>query len=59
MAKYNCDDCFYWRKLNSGEQRYCAYMFITDRRRPCPPGDGCTVKIPIKVKWRKARKDNG
>ncbi len=55
MANSNCDNCFYWRMMNSGGHRFCAYMFITDKRRPCPPGEGCTVKVPRKVKRRKRK----
>lgn len=52
MAKKNyCDDCFYYRSTNL--DRYCAYIFIEHTRRPCDPGDKCTVKIPRKVKRRK------
>ena len=52
MAKNNCDNCFYYRRTYSGGLRYCAYLFVTGHRRPCPPGDGCTVKIPIATKRR-------
>lgn len=53
MAKNYCDDCFYYR--NTGAARYCAYMFITGKRRPCDPGDGCTAKVSRKVKRRKKK----
>lgn len=34
----------------------CNYIFIAGKRRPCPPGTGCTVKITDKkVKKRKAK----
>ena len=23
----NCDDCFYWRCMDAGVDRYCAYLF--------------------------------
>ena len=49
----HCDKCFFYRKLTSGEQRYCSYLFVTGHMRPCPPGKGCTVKIPMKVKRKK------
>lgn len=49
--KNNCDDCFYYRSANL--DRYCAYIFVEHKRRPCPPGDECTVKIRRKVNRRK------
>ena len=57
MAKNNCSDCFYYRKTCL--EKYCAYIFIEDKRRPCPPGDECTVKIARKVKRRKKVKADG
>ena len=39
-----CLDCIYFQ----GEfeiNRCCMYYLTTDKRRPCPPGDGCTVKV--------------
>lgn len=48
-----CDDCFYCRRIYQSGPRYCAYLMITNERRPCPPGDECTVKVPIEVKRRK------
>lgn len=55
MAKVcgNCDDCFYCRKLDYSMGRFCAYLFVTGQRRPCPPGDGCTVKVGRAVYRRK------
>lgn len=53
MAKNNCDNCFYYSQMRSGTLRHCTYIFKTGRMRPCPPGDGCTEKIPMKVNRRK------
>lgn len=42
-----CEGCIYYR----GEfeiNRCCNYYLMTDKRRPCPPGEGCTVKIERK-----------
>lgn len=39
-----CEGCFYLR----GEyeiNKCCNYIFVKGERRPCPPGEGCTVKI--------------
>ena len=55
--KNNCDDCFYYRSCNT--DRYCAYIFVEHHRRPCDPGDACTVKIARKVKRRKKVKADG
>lgn len=46
----NCKDCDYY----SRDTRTCDYILRVKKRRPCPPGPGCTVKstegnIPI---WR-------
>lgn len=49
--KNNCADCFYYRSTNL--DKYCAYIFVEHHRRPCDPGDACTVKIARKVKRRK------
>lgn len=57
MAKSNCDDCFYRCKLNGGSIGYCKYLFVTGQRRPCNPGEECTVKVSVKLKRRK--KKNG
>ena len=40
--------------------RCCNYIFIMDRRRPCPVGEGCTVKEIIpegKISYRRYAKD--
>lgn len=30
-------------------------LIMTNKRRPCPPGEGCTVKIPRKVYRRRTK----
>ncbi len=41
----NCYDCRYFG--GKAENAWCCnYIFIAGQRRPCPPGDGCTVKLP-------------
>lgn len=47
-SKY-CKGCYYWG--GGGGCNCCNYIFIEDKRRPCPPGKGFTVR---KVK-RKSR----
>ena len=40
-ATLRCLRCLY------GDQRgYCSYILATLHRRPCPPGEGCTVFKP-------------
>ena len=55
MAKNNCDDCFYYSRGRSGDLRCCTYIFKNGHSRPCPPGDDCTEKVPMKVYRRKKR----
>ena len=41
-----CAGCIYmgW----AGWYGCCNYLFMTDKRRPCPPGKNCTVKTTRK-----------
>lgn len=55
MAVPFCDGCFYYAKMAGGDMRYCSYYFRTNERRPCPPGEGCTVKVPRKIYRRKKK----
>lgn len=52
----NCSDCFYCGKLSSGSVPYCRYIFMTNQKRPCPPGDGCTVKVRYRKRAYPLRK---
>ena len=47
-----CDNCAY-KKMMSSNYKYCDYFLMTNERRPCPAGDGCTVKVSRKVYRRK------
>jgi hypothetical protein len=38
-----CATCFYHCKC--GGMICCNFLFKTGQRRPCPPGDACTVKV--------------
>lgn len=40
-----CMRCVYFHG-HSDENCCCNYIFHEDRRRPCPPGKGCTVFRP-------------
>ena len=55
MSKSNCDNCVYSGVLSASATRICNYIFITNKKRPCPPGEGCTVKVARKVKRRKKK----
>lgn len=56
LAEY-CSGCIYFDR--AGETPVCGYLLRTMRRRPCPPGEGCTVKctskeegkMPVKKSW--------
>ena len=42
-----CDGCFY-QKHFTGAGPYCDYLCMVGKRRPCPPGDGCTARKTTK-----------
>lgn len=49
MGRRNpCSGCWYYRGTNR-HNRTCDYLLITGRRRPCPSGAGCTVRVFRKV----------
>ena len=48
----NCDNCVYYIYLESIQDKCCNYLIQTGQRRPCPPGDGCTVKVGKHGKWQ-------
>lgn len=48
-----CDNCFYCGRIYGRGPRCCLYMLMTFERRPCPPGEGCTVKVERTVNRRK------
>ena len=49
-----CSDCVYCGWF-TGVIPYSDYLFRTNQRRPCPPGEGCTVKVSKEVKQKKKR----
>ena len=57
-SKY-CDGCVYRGTINGGSGGfayiYCAHIFLTGKRRPCPAGDGCTAKATVRVYRKKPR----
>ena len=44
----NCATCSYHGKC--GGMICCNYLLMTGKRRPCPPGAGCTVKVGYRRK---------
>jgi hypothetical protein len=43
MDPHPCDGCNYYYGLYHNT-KCCNYLLDTNRRRPCPFGQGCTVK---------------
>lgn len=60
MAKNDkfCDNCFFYRVMNVNGLRCCHYLLWTSQKCPCDPGEGCTVKIPMKVMRKRRKKSN-
>lgn len=48
-SDHPCEGCLHFYGAYK-HNRCCNYMFDTGHRRPCPPGDQCTVKRPITCK---------
>lgn len=48
-----CKGCVYRGGLQEGTP-WCKYVFMEDKLRPCPPGQGCIVKQTDKDIRRKA-----
>ena len=47
-TKY-CDQCVYRKSITGGWWPYCDYLCMTGKPRPCPAGDGCTVRVTRRV----------
>lgn len=43
----HCRGCAYLGYAG-GDLRCCCYIFIEDKRRPCPPGKDCTVRATVR-----------
>lgn len=39
-----CTGCVYLGRWQRTGLKCCDYFLITDKRRPCPAGEGCTVR---------------
>lgn len=48
--------CVY-RGIVQGSLPCCNYIFMEDKRRPCPPGEGCTVKTTNREAQRKGAEE--
>lgn len=58
MASDYCNGCVYASSAHNIQM--CNYIFVEDKMRPCPPGEGCTVKLTSKeIKKRKAKERRG
>lgn len=57
MAKNYCDNCIYSCGFTGLNIKSCDYFLVTNKRRPCPPGKGCTVKVVRKGKRKKGAED--
>lgn len=51
-----CKDCFYRGRAIYGNLRPCNYLLVTGKSRPCPAGQGCTVKVGTKRNWKSSWK---
>ena len=47
-TKY-CDACVYRKSFSGGWWPYCDYLCMNGEPRPCPAGDGCTVRVTRRV----------
>lgn len=48
-----CKGCVYNAEINGIPRGYCNYIFVERKRRPCPAGRGCVVKVKGKTKVAK------
>lgn len=53
-----CEGCVYYRG-DFETTKCCNYIFMEDKRRPCPPGKGCTVKMGRKRYREKKERSTG
>lgn len=55
-TKY-CDVCIYRKTFTSGATPFCDYLCMIGKPRPCPAGDGCTVRVTRRVYRKRAFTD--
>lgn len=46
-------NCFFRGSLVNGTLHCCNYFLMTNKRRPCPAGAGCTVYVGRRVNRRR------
>lgn len=44
LCDKTCYGCHYAELSDDGETPICLYILFTGKRRPCPAGEGCTVR---------------
>ena len=52
-TKY-CEACVYRKVFTGGWHPYCDYLCMVGKPRPCPAGDGCTVRSTRMVYRKRA-----
>ena len=52
-----CKDCFYYTGCANGAYKCCHYLLWTGTKRPCDPGEGCTVKVKRTNRRREERRN--
>lgn len=54
-----CAGCIYYKGVNA-YSKTCDYLLDTGIIRPCPPGEGCTVRTAYKKRtWKRRKKKEG
>lgn len=51
-----CGNCYYNRRISECLS-FCNYYLATGERRPCEAGTGCTVKVRVKYKRHRKKKN--
>lgn len=45
LVDSTCRGCVYIGRILGGAEKWCDYIGATGKRRPCPAGKGCTVRL--------------
>lgn len=64
IDKDYCNGCKYFKGWKASTMKYCDYLSITGKPRPCPAGIGCTAKCEAKpdrqvIHFAKKKKKEG
>lgn len=54
-----CSSCIYSTLVTGGCNKICNYLLYTDKMRPCPPGEGCTVRVKSRAKRQRKSQKRG